>query len=97
MPQNGWFILGDLFKMDDLGVVPILGNLHVCTVSVCVFVLRPLAKSPETNASHRGPRCAPYNRESPALSHQDHQGKQRKCVILHGQPKGESQSTFTDD
>jgi hypothetical protein len=29
LPQNGLFIMEDPIKMDDLGVTPILGNLHM--------------------------------------------------------------------
>jgi len=30
VPQNGWFTMGELIKMDDLGGKPtIFGNIHV--------------------------------------------------------------------
>ena len=30
VPQNGWFIMENLVKMDDLGGTLIFGNIHVC-------------------------------------------------------------------
>ena len=29
VPQNGWFIMENLIKMDDLGGTPIFGNTHI--------------------------------------------------------------------
>ena len=29
VPQNGWYLMENLRKMNDLGGTPILGNLHI--------------------------------------------------------------------
>ena len=33
VPQNGWFIMENLIKMDDLGGTTIFGNIHVLPIA----------------------------------------------------------------
>ena len=48
-PQNGWFIMENLIKMDDLGGTPIFGNIHL--ESLANHNLVPLSTSSSLRVS----------------------------------------------